>query len=561
MENTMALSNYQASPGVYIKEYDISAPVLTESKTIGVIVGASAKGPVNERTLISSTQEFINVFGPPNPKISMMHYAALTFLEESGVIYVTRIVGGATALTAGAYLTTDDPLDATPIIRLTVFDNGQSLPRGIFNPLATVNFDPADIANPNTLLFFTASNPGTWNNSLYIVVRPSNSIGTPVGVHHDSDDFFVDVYVNYRNNKDRPVESFLVNRANKIDGYGNQMFIEDVINRKSNLIRVKNNPYCNTVPILRSTGIYLDGGVDGRLPTEAELINGWNLYTDVEQIDVNVLINGGYATPQYQIKMVELAELRHDCVALLDIPSDQQSVNDAETYRSQYLNVDSSYAAIYTPDVKIKDPYNDIEIYIPVSGYAAAICARVDNSSFVWSAPAGLTKGSIDIVSLRHVYNQEARDRLDSVNINMVRKFPGLKAALWAQNTMQIKISSLCNLNVRRLMNYMEKSVGKIAMYSVFETNNHLLRAKLTATVEAFLEPIKANQGFYDYKVICDETNNPVSAVMYGNMIMDIYIDPVLPAKRIHITATITKTGALFAENNVNTTSSGLPLR
>lgn len=555
----MAYSNYAASPGVYVNEIDLSDRVISSGTTIAAIVGASAKGPVNERSLITSTQEFINVFGHPNPKISMMHYSALSFLEESGTLYVTRVVGDNT-LTAGAYLTVDDPNATTPILRLSNFDDGTSTPKGIVDPIKNLGFLADDPAINNTLLYICAANPGSWNNRLAIQIRPSNSIGIAVGDGHDSYDFYIDVYLDYTGPRNHPVESFLVNRENKVDGFGNQLFVEDVINRKSNYIRVKNNPFCKKIKILKNAFEFLDGATDGNLPSNFDIMAGWDLYTDPETIDIGLLINGGYTSPEVQIKMDELAQLRKDCIALLDIPSNMQQTADAITYRKEILNLDSSYSALYTPDVKIKDPYNDIELFVPLSGYAAAICARTDNNTYLWNAPAGLNNGQLRVIELRHIYNLPARDALDAANINMVRVFPGMGRAMWAQNTMQSKASALSNINVRRLLNYMEKRIANSSLYSVFETNNYLLRLRLVTMIEAFLSPIKANGGLLDFMVVCDESNNPVSAVASGNLILDVYVDPTLPAKRIHLNATITKTGAIFRETTVNTTASGLKI-
>jgi phage tail sheath protein FI len=559
----MALSEYHSSAGVYTTEYDLSAPVPNAGNaTIAAIVGASTKGPVLERTLISNTQEFIAIFGQPNPTVSMMHYSALTFLEESGILYVTRVVG-TQALTAGAYLTVDDPAAAIPLLALTVFDDTTATPLGVVDPLnnPTMNFVAGDIANDNQLLFFAAANPGTWNNTLAVQVRPANAIGTTVGTNHDPYDFYVDVYVDYTGTSNRPVETFLVNRNNKVDGYGIQLFVEDVINRKSKYIRVKNNPYCAPVRIMESAFCFFDGGANGNAPTEAALIKGWKLYSDVEQLNLGLLINGGYATPLVQQAMVDLAASRKDCVAILDIPSDLQSPSDATTYRTETLNIDSSYAAIYTPDVQIRDPYNDLDIFVPLSGFAAAVCARTDKNAKLWNAPAGLNRGVIDVINVRHLYDKEDRDSLDAVGINMLRRFPTIGDAFWAQNTMQIHASATSNLNVRRLMNYMEKAASNKALYSVFESNTALLRLKLKTLIVGFLQPIKAGEGILDYEVICDDTNNPVSRIASGDVNLDIFIDPALPAKRIHINATITKTGALFVASNSNTTASGLATR
>lgn len=653
----MTIASGQLSPGVYKREIDLSTRIKTNSTTIAAIVGASKKGRVNETVLVTSGDDFIAEFGRPDPKVSMMHYSALSFLEEGGLIYVTRAVKN-DALTAGVYLTVDDPIirvhlksvvietgatypdypideslfyktdnvdtlgaiglyvwrngkwrnvnsasvdnisiivrratyptspregvlfyktnntdtlgaagyyiridsawvslalvdSATvdPIIRLTNFDDGSSNALGVYDPIHNLGFSESDPAAQNLLLYICAANPGEWNNSISIQVRPSNSPGIPVGTGHDVFVFYIDVFVDYTGPGNRPVESFVVNRAPDLDGFGRQLFVEDVINNTSNHIRVKNNPYCDQVPITRTTFEFMRGASDGTPIDYYDVIRAWDLYTDVERLSLSLLLNGGYSNPEVQTKMNAIATARQDCVALLDIPFNvQANVDTTLTYREN-LNIDSNYAAIYTPDVLIRDPYNGIDIYVPLSGFAAAICARTDRTSFLWNAPAGLTRGKLGVKGLYKIYNQEARDALDDAQINMLRYFStGQGIVMWAQNTMQIKASALSNLNVRRLLNFLENRIAATALYSVFETNSRFLRSELTAIVQYFLKPIKNNHGLLDYKVVCDDTNNTFATIANGECILDVYLDPTLPAKRIHLNAIITKTGSLFSE-------------
>ena len=554
----MALSNYQSSPGTYVTEIDLSQAIPTNAPTIGAVVGASHKGPAWQTTLITSTQEFISVFGQPDPAVSMMHYSALAFLEEGSRLYATRVVRP-DALTAGAYLTCDDPTAASPILRLTNFDDGSSNPLGVYDPINNVGFLASDPAAHNTLLYFCAANPGIWNDQISIQVKPSNNPGIQIGIGHNPLWFYVNVYLNYKGPRDQPVESFLVSCSYGTDGFGEQLFAEYVINHMSQYIRVKVNPFCNPIQVLTSAFVFLQGGADGTLPTTSDIINGWNLYSDSETLQVNVLMNCGYSSPDVQLAMDSLCHNRMDCIALLDVPSDLQQTADAITYRSETLNLDSSYSAIYTPDVKIKDPYNDIEIFVPLSGFAAAICARTDRTSQLWFAPAGLTRGKLNVLAIRYVYNQNARDALDEAQINMLRFFPkGQGIALWAQNTLQTMTSALSNLNVRRLLIYLEKEIAHSSLYSVFETNDLVLRARLETLVTTFLTPIKNNRCLYDFAVICNETNNTSATIASGNLILDVYLDPVIPAKRIHLNAVITKTGAVFTATLTNTSATGI---
>ena len=402
-----------------------------------------------------------------------------------------------------------------------------------------------DAAANNVLLYVCAINPGVWNDQMSIQIRPSNSPGIQVGIGHNPLWFYIDVFVNYTGPLSKPVESWLVSCFYGVDGFGDQLFAEYVINNQSQYIQVKVNPFCQQIPVLQNAFVFLQGGADGTLPTDGDIISAWQLYTDTEQLSVNVLMNCGYSSPDIQLAMDAICQQRMDCVALLDIPSDLQQTADAITYRAETLNLNSTYSAIYTPDVMILDPYNDIKVYVPLSGFAAAVCARTDSTAQLWFAPAGLNRGQLSVLAIRHVYNQPSRDALNAAQINMLRYFPkGMGIAIWAQNTLSAETSSLSNLNVRRLLAYLEKQIAAAALYSVFELNDVILRARLTTLVSNFLQPIQNNRGLYAFAVICDHTNNTNATIAAGQLILDVFVDPVIPAQRIQLNAVITQTGA-----------------
>ena len=562
-----------SSAGVYVKEVDLSQRVAAASTSIGAIVGASSRGRINERVLITSTQQFLKEFGVPKPRMSKMHYAALRFLEESQRLYVTRVIAQQEpapgmpedrALTAGAYCTVDDLLATEPIIRLTNFDDGTSVPLGKWDPFVNEGFNPTQPGIDQLLFMVCAVSPGGWSSELSVRVRPSLATGvgfTPGSGMVDFDPnydnplaFWVDVYENYRGPRQAPTESFLVSRKLEIDGFGNQLFIEDVINKKSSLIRVRNNALAPEVKIVRTAFVTFGGGTDGKPVTCYDIMNGWDIYRDPERVDINILIQGGQPTfsptndllgdiVAIQNNMADIATQRMDCIAVLDVPETEQALADVVAYRRQELNLDSSYAAIYTPDLLIYDKWNDFQLYVPPSGYVAAAYARTDFDYETWFAPAGMNRGEMKVLNIREIYNLGSRDVLADNQVNPMRFIPGAGYKIWGADTMQAMASALSNVNVRRLLNHIEKSISIAALYSVFNPHDEILRAQLVDLCERFLQPIMNGRGLYWFGVQCDEHNNPPEVVATGDLMLDIYLDPVIPAKRIHLNAIITKTG------------------
>lgn len=513
-----------SSAGVYVREIDLSQRVAAASSSIAAIVGESVRGPVGERTLITSTQNFLATFGKPDASLTFMHYCALAFLEHGNRLYVTRVAPNAKF--GGVVVGVENSMNAT-----SAFIEGMTDP-------TIYDF------KSNELFVVYGANPGVWNNDISVYVYPNTKVSDGT--------FYVDVYQAGIN---RPIESFLVHLDYRVDGYGVQINVEEHINARSKYIRIKQN-YEAEAYLINPKQTFINalnveqfvGGENGTKATESDIVNAWDLYNDPEVIEINMLINAGYSTPAVQLKMATLCEDRMDCMAILDTPQTKQRVSDALAYRRNNLMLDSSYAALYTPDYYILDEHNDIRLYVPPSGHVAGAYARTDEEAELWFAPAGMNRGRLNVLGVRHVYNQGDRDTLVDSQINPTRVIQGAGIKIWGADTLQTMASSLSNVSVRRLMMFLEKSLSLAALYSVFDPNDPILRSQMVELCERFLKPIKNARGLYGFGVICDDSNNPVELTAAGDLVLDVYIDPVLPAKRIHLTAIIQKTGARFTQ-------------
>lgn len=543
-------SRVHPSAGTYTSETDLSQRATAAGTSIGVIVGEASRGRVGIPVMTTDQESLRSEFGIPNAqKYGFGLYCASAFLGQSKQLWYYRVVSP-DALTAGAYLTIDDLTAAAPIVKLTNFDDGANVPLGVHDPLNNLGFVNGTPGLENTPLYFCAVDPGEWNNTIAIRVRPCNPSGIDVEDerHYNPYQFYVDVFVNYVNANSQPVESFLVSRKYELNGDGQQMYVEDVINNFSNYIRVKNNIFCAPVKIKRTAFEFLDGGADGSRPTDAMIRAAWDAFADPEIIDVNLLINSGYTEPTIQRRMLEIAERRGDATAILDVPDSQYEAARAVNYRRNTLNVNTSYGALYTPFVQIRDTYNSKTLFIPPSGHVAAAYAFTDTNRAVWFAPAGLTRGALKVLGLRTKYNQGARDALDKANINPIRNIPGRGYTIMGQETLQAFASAFSNVNVRRLINYVKKSIANATLTGVYDPNDDFLRLSMIQICDDFMGPIRSGRGLYDYEAVCDERNNKPATIAAGDLYLDLFADPVIPAKRIHLTAHVQPTGTYFNE-------------
>jgi phage tail sheath protein FI len=78
------------SPGVFTREIDLNVLPSAVGPLRPGFVGTAKKGPLNEATLITGAQQYIETFGTPFPE-SPLGYAVLAYLEEGDSCFVMRV--------------------------------------------------------------------------------------------------------------------------------------------------------------------------------------------------------------------------------------------------------------------------------------------------------------------------------------------------------------------------------------------------------------------------------------------------------------------------------------
>ena len=68
--------------------------------------------------------------------------------------------------------------------------------------------------------------------------------------------------------------------------------------------------------------------------------------------------------------------------------------------------------------------------------------------------------------------------------------------------------------------------------------NDITSRAQFVNAVTPVLDNIQARRGLYDYKVVCDTTNNTQSIIDSNQFIADIYLKPAKSVNFIKVTFT-----------------------
>lgn len=310
----------------------------------------------------------------------------------------------------------------------------------------------------------------------------------------------------------------------------------------------------------------LVGGADSIIDRESirdEVILGYDLYSDPEDIDINIFMDGGNAndTTIQQHLIDNLAEGRRDCIAVLsvpwrsvDFPTTTQQVSGMVAYRTTpgdatSLNRSSSYACLYGNWKRQFDRYNDTFRWVPTAGDAAAAMAFTDAVRDPWYAPAGLTRGKVKNVTQFKVQpNKAHRDNLYKNQINPLVEFRGDGPVIWGQKTLLNRPSAFDRINVRRMFLVIEKAIATAARSFLFEFNNVFVRKRMLSVIEPFLREVQGRQGLTDFFVKIDEQNNPPSVIQRNELHADIYIKPTFVAEFIRLNFIAVPLGANFQE-------------
>jgi len=273
--------------------------------------------------------------------------------------------------------------------------------------------------------------------------------------------------------------------------------------------------------------------------TERSGMEGLEIAEDVTMVCCpDLMANEGKALGMDGIKAVQLAIMAHcknmgDRVAILDTPPGLKP-KEASDWRMTTAGYDSQYAALYYPWIKINGPDNK-PMSIPPSGYIAGIWARNDTERGVHKAPANeVVQG---VLEAETPITKGEQDILNPQGVNCIRAFSGRGVRVWGARTLSSTDPAWKYVNVRRLFNFVEKSIELGTQWVVFEPNSPDLWARVKRDVSAFLNVCwregmlfgtSASEAFF---VKCDAENNPPETRDLGRLYIDVGLAPVKPAE------------------------------
>ena len=296
--------------------------------------------------------------------------------------------------------------------------------------------------------------------------------------------------------------------------------------------------------------------VDANNPSQTDYYNvqqlqqGIALFAAPEQVAMNLFATPGidYANNANSVRYaLSMIEDRADTLYIIDSPRDSQEDAILVSNDLQNSGIDSSYAATYWPWVQILDQSSNKYVYVAPTMQVVQAIALTDNSSYPWFAPAGFTRGSINVVRAEERLSKTDRDTLYSGRINPIATFTQQGVVIFGQKTLQVAQTALNRVNVRRLLIQIETLIAASSQVLLFEQDDTTLQDQFKAKVEPLLQSIQNNRGLYAFNIVMDASNNTNATLDQNELVGKIQIQPTKTAEFINLTFQVLPTGANFS--------------
>jgi hypothetical protein len=477
-----------------------SRPIEAVGTAVAAFVGFAEQGPLHEPMLVTNWTQFKAAFGDFVDGYYLAHAVYGYFLNGGGICYVVRVGGG-----------NPDSDGSAPVPIAELMAAGDDA-----KPAITVAAkDPSQAANLSVEIQ-GASDGG--DDTFKLLVKRGGEV--------------VETFDNVTTRRGPQNVSTVVRQQSQL------INIEDVRGRALAVPRHGEVAITEPPKVVEKANVnpaaYVGNSADRTGFGGLEAIDN---VTMLAVPDLMSALEQGAVTlddvKAVQLAMIAHCELMADRVAILDTPPglNAQQVKD---WRMDVTGYDSKYATMYWPWIKVADPVAGKQVFVPPSGAVAGIWARNDSTRGVHKAPANeVVRGA---VTLELNITKGEHDTLNPVAVNCIRAFPGQGIRVWGARTLSSD-PEWRYLNVRRLFNYVEKSILNGTNWVVFEPNDPKLWDSVKRTVNMFLRRVWRDGALFGrtpaqaFFVKCDEENNPAENRDAGILTVEIGIAPVKPAE------------------------------
>lgn len=568
-----------ASPGVISTERDFSATVQMLGTATGGTVINSKWGFADFEMIVANEDELVNLAGKPTDANYRDWFAAANFLKYSSALRWIRVIDDETALNAatggasGILIKNKTHLDVVRSVSALTHTFAAKCPGKLGD---SIGISIADAATYST-----------WAYKDSFDTAPDSSGALSASDKPALDEIHVvviDVLGLFSGVAGSVLETYpYLSKARDGKGVnGESSYYINVLNTRSNYVwalspipgtaLVEADPDAPTslvganlsdgkpfAPFTAAITAQFAGGNDGDIPGKDNYLNAFDILTSSDDTDIALLFAGGCGNdlnqPDVSNHVLTITSRRGDMVGFVS-PKFSDVVGVIKTMvvkniiaTKNSLTTKDSYGVMTTGYKLQYDRYNDINRWVPGNGDDAGLCARAENLFDVWVSPAGFTRGHyIDCLDLAFNPDKNARDELYRENINPVVTFPKDGTLLYGDKTLQAKNSAFSWINIRRLFNYLRKSIQASAKYNLFDFNTAFTRQAFKDQIEPLLREIKGRNGIFDFYVRCDESNNTDAVIQKGEFLADIIIKPQYSIQGIRLSFTAVRREVSFDE-------------
>ena len=210
--------------------------------------------------------------------------------------------------------------------------------------------------------------------------------------------------------------------------------------------------------------------------------------------------------------------------------------------------VNSSYSAGWCNWFLMADAHTGDFFWCPPSIKAMGTYILTDKQYNWWDAPAGMRRGVINMVETSFNPNRVQAGEIYDTNWNYAIHYLNDGIIQEGQKTFQTRQSALDRVNVRRLLGRIKRYVYFASRQFLYEPHTQATREKYVKTITPFFQDLVTRGGLYDFKIICDSSNNPPEVMDRNELRVKIGIKPCKAIEFIIVDLCVLNTGSDLSE-------------
>jgi hypothetical protein len=446
------------------------------------VAGISERGSTAQAKLVTSLAEYEALYGGYTGN-GTLHQQVQTFFEEGGArAYIGRVTGA--SATAGS-LVINDTTDTYAALTLT------------------------------------AANSGAWSSGVKVTVTVSG-VNKIVKLYYQDELIFSTGAI--------ATAQAAANAIN--NSAAAKIYVSANVNTASAQLETL------------TTATPLSAGVDGELPTDAQLVAGLALF-DASLGSGAVAIPGQFtSTIRNGLRTHAVTYSR---IALLGFdPTDTAS--EAIEAAAAYADEDGAeYLAFYWPSITMTGTAQT-SITISPEGYAAAKRSIAHNTVGSWQAAAGILSRASFITGLSTTVDKTVGDSLDEAGINALRVIQGA-VRIYGARSVSSDTTNFRYITARDTLNYIVTQAEARLEDLVFSTidGRRSVFGQVEGALIGLLEPLRTAGGLYEafdvdgnqldagYSVEVTDALNPVTQLANGTVRAKVGVRVSSVADRIEV--------------------------